>query len=64
MNLKNQIAVVTGVSKGIGLELVKLLVDKGTTVAGWGRTAPKFEHANFHFFKCDVSDENSVECCL
>lgn len=61
MNLNNQIAVVTGVSKGIGLELVKLLVEKGTTVAGWGRTAPEFSHANFHFFTCDVSKEESVE---
>jgi NAD(P)-dependent dehydrogenase (short-subunit alcohol dehydrogenase family) len=61
MELTNKIAVVTGVSKGIGLELVKLLIDKGTVVAGWGRTAPDFKHANFHFFTCDVAKEESVE---
>ncbi|MHA7129897.1 SDR family oxidoreductase [Algoriphagus namhaensis] len=61
MNLNNQLAVVTGVSKGIGLEVVKLLVEKGTTVAGWGRTAPDFTHERFHFFRCDVADESSVE---
>ncbi|PZX56691.1 SDR family oxidoreductase [Algoriphagus chordae] len=61
MQLNNQIAVVTGVSKGIGLEVVKLLIEKGTVVAGWGRNKPDYQHANFHFFTCDVSKEDSVE---
>ncbi|MBN7813931.1 SDR family oxidoreductase [Algoriphagus pacificus] len=61
MDLKDKIAVVTGVSKGVGLEVVKQLLEKGATVAGWGRTAPDFTHANFHFFTCDVSNEDSVE---
>lgn len=61
MELKDKIAVVTGVSKGVGLEVVKQLLEKGTTVAGWGRTAPDFTHSNFHFFTCDVSKEDSVE---
>ncbi|WP_297337446.1 SDR family NAD(P)-dependent oxidoreductase [Algoriphagus sp.] len=61
MELKNKIAVVTGVSKGIGLELVKLLVEKEVVVAGWGRTKPELAHPNFHFFTCDVSQEESVE---
>ena len=61
MEINNQIAVVTGVSKGIGLEVVKLLIEKGAVVAGWGRNAPDFQHDNFHFFSCDVSDEDSVE---
>ena len=38
MELKGKLAIVTGVSKGIGLETVKLLLDKGMIVAGWGRT--------------------------
>ena len=29
MELKNKVAVVTGVSKGLGLEIVKLLLEKG-----------------------------------
>ena len=61
MELKNTIAVVTGVSKGIGLELVKLLLEKGTIVVGWGRTKPDLNHANFHFFPCDVAEEDQVE---
>lgn len=61
MNLNQKIAVVTGVSKGIGLELVKLLIERGVIVAGWGRTKPEFSHENFHFFTCDVSVEDQVE---
>lgn len=61
MELKNKVAVVTGVSKGIGLEVVKLLLEKGAVVAGWGRTQPDFSHENFHFFPCDVSVEEQVE---
>jgi NADP-dependent 3-hydroxy acid dehydrogenase YdfG len=61
MDLKDKVAIVTGVSKGIGLEVVKILLDKGVTVAGWGRNQPDLNHANFHFFTCDVAKEESVE---
>ncbi len=61
MNLENKVAVVTGVSKGIGLEIVKLLLEKRCKVAGWGRTAPKFEHPHFKFFKCDVASFENVQ---
>lgn len=60
MELKGKIAVVTGVSHGIGLATVKALLDKGMVVAGWGRTAPDLEHENFHFFECDVRFPESV----
>jgi short-subunit dehydrogenase len=61
MELNNKIAVITGVSKGIGLEVVKLLLEKGSIVAGWGRNKPDLAHSNFHFFTCDVAEEDSVE---
>ena len=61
MELKNKVAVVTGVSKGLGLEIVKLLLEKGVKVAGWGSNKPEFTHAHFHFFTCDVADEAQVE---
>ncbi len=51
----------TGVSKGIGLATVKSLLDKGAIVAGWGRTAPELQHANFYFFECDVRYNDSVQ---
>lgn len=60
MELAGKVAIVTGASKGIGLELCKQLVDKGAKVAGWSRSAPTFTHENFHFVSVDVSDSDSV----
>jgi len=61
MELKGKIAVVTGVSKGIGLATVGALLEKGAIVAGWGRTEPELKHENFHFFECDVRYPDSVQ---
>jgi short-subunit dehydrogenase len=60
MDLKNKTAIVTGASKGIGLELIKQLLASGMKVAGWSRTAPDLSDPNFLFVKVDVSDANSV----
>ena len=61
MELKDKVAIVTGVSKGIGAATVQALLDSGSKVAGWGRTEPNFNHENFHFFQCDVSDWDAVQ---
>lgn len=52
--------VITGVSSGIGLELVHQLTAHGVVVTGWGRHAPEFEHPLFRFIRCDVRDEGNV----
>lgn len=59
--LKGKNAIVTGVSKGIGLETVKILVNEGVTVAGWSRNKPDFTHEHFHFIKTDVSKWDQVQ---
>jgi len=60
MELKGKIAVVTGVSKGIGLALTLQLLDKGCILYGLGRTSPNLEHPNFHFIKTDVRKFDDV----
>lgn len=52
---------VTGVSKGIGLATVQALLAKNVKVAGWGRTAPALQHANFFFCPCDVRNPEEVQ---
>lgn len=61
MKLENKVAIVTGVSRGIGLSTVEALLEKGMKVAGWGRTAPKLQHENFEFVECDVRRADSVQ---
>jgi NADP-dependent 3-hydroxy acid dehydrogenase YdfG len=60
MELKDSIAVVTGVSKGIGLAIVKQLLEREVIVAGWGRSKPDLDHKNFHFFKVDIKEIDQV----
>ncbi len=61
MELSNKIAIVTGVSKGIGLATTKLLLQKGVKVAGWSRSKPEIIHKNFEFIPVDVSNNESVK---
>jgi NADP-dependent 3-hydroxy acid dehydrogenase YdfG len=60
MDLRNKIAVVTGVSKGIGYAVTNQLLAKGVKVFGLGRrhsiTLP-----NFTFMECDVRNEHEVQ---
>lgn len=61
MELKGKIAIVTGVSKGIGKQIVLQLLEKGAKVAGWGRQAPDYQNENFLFIKTDVRKGHSVK---
>ncbi|TDN38765.1 SDR family NAD(P)-dependent oxidoreductase [Hymenobacter sp. UV11] len=61
MNLSGKVAIVTGVSSGIGRATAEALLARGAAVAGWGRTAPEgLDHDRFQFFACDVRDEHAV----
>lgn len=61
MNLSNRIAVVTGVSKGIGEAMVTALLKEGAKVYGIGRNPWPHSHPGFTFIHCDVRQNTEVE---
>ena len=61
MKLSDKIAIVTGASKGIGLETAKALLKAGAKVAGWSRSRPPLEDENFLHVETDMRNYASVE---
>jgi NAD(P)-dependent dehydrogenase (short-subunit alcohol dehydrogenase family) len=60
MELDGKIAVVTGSSSGIGLSLVRALLDAGTEVYGLSRSATPVDHDLFRWLKADVTSEAEI----
>jgi NADP-dependent 3-hydroxy acid dehydrogenase YdfG len=61
MDLTGKVAIVTGVSSGIGRATAEALLARGAAVAGWGRKAPEgLTNERFLFFEVDVRDEHAV----
>lgn len=61
MNLQNKIAIVTGVSKGIGKAVCEQLLANGATVFGLGRNNNHISNSNYNFIHCDVRSFDSVQ---
>lgn len=61
MELKGKIAVVTGVSKGIGEHLCRQLLEKGCIVFGLGRNNSGISNPDYHFIETDVRQYNAVK---
>ncbi len=61
MILKNKTAIVTGVSSGIGLEVVKSLLEKDCIVFGLSRRGTIIQHKNYIDLKADVGNYKQLE---
>lgn len=59
-HLKDKVAVITGVSGGLGLAFAQALTARGVQVFGWGRKAPEVDWDGFQFMKVDLKDSESV----
>lgn len=55
-----RVFIITGTSKGIGLELAKYYLQKGDKVAGCSRGEGSLEHENYRHFSLHVDDEKAV----
>ena len=55
-----RVIVITGTSKGIGLELAKYYLQKGDMVVGCARSHNDIKDKNYRHFVLDVSDERAV----
>ena len=63
MNLQGKNVVLTGASSGIGLELTKLLLQKGCRVAACARRIENadIKDANYFPYKCDTSKKEELD---
>jgi short-subunit dehydrogenase len=59
--MEQKTIIITGVSKGIGLETVKKFISKDWSVIGLGRNNPEINHPYFKFIPCEISKYASVQ---
>jgi benzil reductase ((S)-benzoin forming) len=55
----NKLAIITGTSRGLGLNLAEQLLQNGYTVIGIARTN-SIKHPDFHFLKMDLSEGKNL----
>jgi NAD(P)-dependent dehydrogenase (short-subunit alcohol dehydrogenase family) len=56
-----QVVLITGTSRGLGLELAKYYLDMGNTLIGISRSGPPIENSRYHHCCVDVTEESSTE---
>jgi NADP-dependent 3-hydroxy acid dehydrogenase YdfG len=64
MELNKKVAIVTGVSKGIGEALCKALLAEGCMVYGLGMNAPPIQDQNLQFIPTDIRSFAAVESAI
>src|SRR5256885_16904745 len=60
-----RLAIVTGVSRGLGEALALDLLGRGYDVLGIGRhDSPRLTHARYRFVRCDLADAGALDEAL
>lgn len=58
--MNDKVAVITGTSSGLGLEMTRSLLERGFLVFGGSRSETPIDHENFIDIKLDIRKESSV----
>ena len=61
---KNKVILVTGSSKGIGLEIAQYFLSRDSVVIGLSRSIPATQHENYHHFSVDLGDPKAIADCF
>ncbi|MBO7154607.1 MAG: SDR family oxidoreductase [Campylobacter sp.] len=56
----SRLIIITGTSRGIGLNLAKSYLDDGDIVIGCARNQSNLTHPNYHHYEIDASNESAV----
>jgi 3-oxoacyl-[acyl-carrier protein] reductase len=56
----SRLIIITGTSRGIGLNLAKSYLDDGDIVIGCARNQSNLTHPNYHHYTIDASNESAV----
>ncbi len=61
---KDKIVLVTGASRGVGLEITKHFLKHGATVIGLSRVESLFNHNHYYHFSVNIGDPESIVNCF
>lgn len=61
---KNKIVLVTGSSRGVGLEITKYFLENGAIVLGLSKGASKINNKHYHHFAVDLSNGDEIVNCF
>ena len=61
---ENKIVLITGTSRGVGLEITKHFIDNNAIVIGISRGLSEYKHGNYHHYLLDISDPEAIINCF
>jgi 3-oxoacyl-[acyl-carrier protein] reductase len=61
---QNKIVLVTGASRGVGLEIAKHFITNNATVLGLSKGISEFSHERYHHFSVDLGDPEAIVNCF
>ncbi|HMG15963.1 MAG TPA: SDR family oxidoreductase [Saprospiraceae bacterium] len=61
---QGKIVLITGSSRGVGLEITKHFIENHATVLGISKGSSSFEHENYHHFSLDIGEPEMITLCF